>query len=97
MCLNQIWPKPQRLAVACLRLYRPTERMQRSAEGEMSVDVRRIDGQDLAIHRLNLLQPSGPMVSESPSEQIIDRRVGIHGLPTSLGSSGRNRAVPPSR
>jgi hypothetical protein len=48
--------------------------MQRTAEGVVSVGMGGIDGQNLAIRRLSLLQPSGPMVHETPLKQFIDRR-----------------------
>ena len=48
--------------------------MQRSAEGVLSVGMGGIDGQNLAIRCLSLLQPSGLVVNETPLKQFIDRR-----------------------
>lgn len=66
MSLGEIWPKPQSLAIARLRLCEPAEVIQRRAEVEVSLGVRRIDGQNLAIGCLSLKQPSGSMVNEGP-------------------------------
>jgi hypothetical protein len=50
--------------------------MQRSAEAEVSVGMGGIDGQNLAIRSLSLLQPSSPIVGESPLKQITLRPTG---------------------
>jgi hypothetical protein len=52
--LREIWPKPQSLAVARLRLRRPAKVTQRIAEVVVSVGMGGIDGQNLAIRSLSL-------------------------------------------
>ena len=70
MGLRETLPKPQSLAKARLRLRRPAEVIQRSAEAEVSVGMGGIDGQNLAIRCLSLQQPSGPMINESSLNQV---------------------------
>jgi hypothetical protein len=72
--LRVIWPKPQSLAIARLRLRWPAEGTQRKAEVVASVGMGRIDGQNLVVRCLGLQQPSGLMVNDTPLKQINDRR-----------------------
>jgi hypothetical protein len=72
--LGHIRPQPQSLTEAYLRLSRPAKGAQRSAQGVVSVGMGGIDRQNLAIRCLSLLQPSGPVVNETPLKQFIDRR-----------------------